>query len=494
MKKRSWPYTAMLSLTGIMLTLLVFLIFSRMINRQIESSTSARIEQYADRQKRYISTLLDSRFVLLRAFSQSFGEQALVDPDAFDMVSRLLLDAGDFEHVLIIDADGYYTVDNGTSGQGENQAGLAALLEGEGSISPPFYAEFEEELSVLLSVPIRNKAGQALGTLGVTYRAQEFGLMLLQDGDREESISMLTDSQGNVLFGASEEELFIPESQNQTRVIPSPSFFGEEMAQQVRESVAAREVNAYTVTYQGEKFIVVQTPFEQNGWMLFCLVPVKRMVAEFDNIMRLFNVQTCAIVAILCACALVMILLLRRDRRRLSLENSALTLRAATDSMTGLLNQASTRAAVEAALQMEGKTQGLLILLDLDDLKGINDTYGHPIGDRAIMVLASRMRAVFTQAEVIGRIGGDEFMIFLRDARERAQVQALIDTFQQQLRLTMPGLSVDIALHCSMGAAFAEPEDDYASLYRRADVALYYVKRHGRNGYAFYESLPEEDR
>ena len=163
-----------------------------------------------------------------------------------------------------------------------------------------------------------------------------------------------------------------------------------------------------------------------------------------------------------------------------------LSLRATTDAMTGLLNREATQAIIETALS-SGQAGALLLLLDMDNLKDINDTHGHPIGDRAILVLTEQLRAIFPNADAIGRIGGDEFMIFLRGVGSEAQARAQLETLRQRLVQASQGKRA--TLRCSVGGAFVRPGEDYASLYRRADEALYYVKRHGRDGYAFYKDM-----
>ena len=123
----------------------------------------------------------------------------------------------------------------------------------------------------------------------------------------------------------------------------------------------------------------------------------------------------------------------------------------------------------------------------MDNLKDINDTHGHPIGDRAILTLTEQLRAIFPNADAIGRIGGDEFMIFLRGVGSEAQARAQLETLRQ--RLVQASQNKRATLRCSVGGAFVRPGEDYASLYRRADEALYYVKRNGRDGYAFYKDM-----
>ena len=157
--------------------------------------------------------------------------------------------------------------------------------------------------------------------------------------------------------------------------------------------------------------------------------------------------------------------------------------------MTGLLNQGTTSDMITGELNAHAG-EGMLLLLDMDNLKTINDTLGHPIGDRAILVLSDLMRSIFTDAPVIGRVGGDEFMVFLNTPGSRATVLEQIEQLQARLNQAMKDdLPPHLTLHCSVGAAYAKPSDDFTSLYSRADVALYHVKRHGKGGYCFFDDI-----
>lgn len=477
-------------LAALLLIASVFFVFGARIDHLIAVNIHARIREYAISQKNYISAVLESRYALLESFSVFFGDSLITEDQDFDRLTRSLLLAGDFDHVLIIDKDGNYRINSGESGQGINDAGRQLLLEKERAISRPFEAFYHnDEQCVLLSVPLADEENAPVGMLCASYTAQQLGRMLLQESYRDDSFSLLTDKSGNLLFSSSQDHLFIPDEHTDLskRIVPSPDFFDEALSKTILASMARREDNLYTLTHDGISYVVVQTPLEQNDWFLFCMVPTASLASDYTFITHLRHVQIAIISTILVATALVLIVMLLRERRRLRRENSLLTVRAETDSMTGLLNQATTSSTISAELRQH--TDGLLLLIDLDNLKGINDTFGHPVGDRAILILSELMQRIFADAKVIGRIGGDEFMIYLSQPGNREQVRSQIVALQGDMYREMSKLVVEaqnLSLHCSVGAAYAKPGDDFDALYRRADIALYHVKRHGKDGHAFF--------
>ncbi|RKP58540.1 putative bifunctional diguanylate cyclase/phosphodiesterase [Pararobbsia silviterrae] len=151
------------------------------------------------------------------------------------------------------------------------------------------------------------------------------------------------------------------------------------------------------------------------------------------------------------------------------------------DSLTGLFNRAAFEQTAGAALpraKLRGASTALLYI-DLDRFKGVNDAFGHAVGDGLLVELARRFEKIVGPAGHIARWGGDEFLVLLDDAREaEAVAQRLIDIAAEPCALG--SLSVSIGL--SIGIAIA-PEHglDLATLLRHADTAMYRAKEHGRH-------------
>lgn len=166
-------------------------------------------------------------------------------------------------------------------------------------------------------------------------------------------------------------------------------------------------------------------------------------------------------------------------RKRLELELQRL---ATTDSLTGLANRRAFfergQVALEAARRYEHSTS--MLMIDVDHFKAVNDRHGHGAGDATLRLLADRLREVLRQADLVARIGGEEFCALMPETDLLAATQAA-----ERLRELCDGLAVDgnagTRVSVSVGVAQWRTGETLEHLMERADAALYRAKRGGRN-------------
>ena len=158
------------------------------------------------------------------------------------------------------------------------------------------------------------------------------------------------------------------------------------------------------------------------------------------------------------------------------------------DPMTGLLSRTHFMHSV-AELRIKG---GMLILLDADHFKKINDTHGHEAGDMALKFLSHTMMQVIGTHGIVGRLGGEEFAIYLPQAT-REQAALLMASLGTYLRTkTMGYNNAKIKMSLSMGIVIDNGHLAITTLLRRADKLLYAAKSGGRDCYKFEEALDEQ--
>jgi diguanylate cyclase (GGDEF)-like protein/PAS domain S-box-containing protein len=170
-------------------------------------------------------------------------------------------------------------------------------------------------------------------------------------------------------------------------------------------------------------------------------------------------------------------------------EKSRLIAQAETDQLTGFLNKVSTGLKINELIKEYPNEQGTMFLIDIDDFKLLNDTYGHHEGDIFLREFTSKLTLAFRSTDILGRVGGEEFVIFvngLGDVKELVEEKAKeIEKICHSVKLEK---AKDRVMSCSIGVAiYPETGMDYNELFEKADESMYYVKKHGKNGYAFAE-------
>lgn len=159
-----------------------------------------------------------------------------------------------------------------------------------------------------------------------------------------------------------------------------------------------------------------------------------------------------------------------------------------SDHLTGLLNRKGfDRRLQEAIARADASGHGsALLLVDLDDFKAVNDTYGHPIGDQLLAAFADRLRACVRKDDAVARIGGDEFAIILESVKHPHTVERIAHAV---VHTAMRPFDIDgqrLVSTASVGSAIhhAEQGTSVSELFMRADMALYDAKRNGKACYA----------
>lgn len=162
-----------------------------------------------------------------------------------------------------------------------------------------------------------------------------------------------------------------------------------------------------------------------------------------------------------------------------------------SDSLTNIYNKKSTEIFIDEKLNtLEGSQTGIFIIIDIDYFKRINDTYGHPFGDEVLIKISHILKNNFRDSDIIGRIGGDEFCIFLCGMRCRKYVEELCKFICCEIRnITPPTNDLKFKISCSIGITMCNGRKmNFDEVYREADIALYKTKEKGRDGYSFYQN------
>ena len=163
------------------------------------------------------------------------------------------------------------------------------------------------------------------------------------------------------------------------------------------------------------------------------------------------------------------------------------------DALTDLPNRVLMRGHLEqrVAELAQGKPFAILYI-DIDEFKGVNDSFGHEIGDELLRHVAARLRGCVGPQDLVARLGGDEFAIVKADTRDRGQLTTLAEQILDSLRIPAHCKGQEVPIEASIGIAIA-PDDGLSleDLFKNADLAMYAAKSDGRRTYRFF--VPELD-
>lgn len=181
-----------------------------------------------------------------------------------------------------------------------------------------------------------------------------------------------------------------------------------------------------------------------------------------------------------------------RNIDALKKEQESLLKKAQTDAMTGLLNKATTETFVKEHLkEIQSGAYDIVMLVDIDDFKNINDTFGHLTGDEVIIDIAhALMRHTFNDG-FVGRIGGDEFLVYLPNILDKTLACEKAEKYANELRSKYPGENDKPKVTLSIGIAATDVPIPYSDLIEHADAAVYQAKLNGKDGFVLYNDALE---
>lgn len=158
--------------------------------------------------------------------------------------------------------------------------------------------------------------------------------------------------------------------------------------------------------------------------------------------------------------------------------------KAQKDSLTNLYNIASAKQIIIGKLETKTEnSKSVLIIMDIDRFKDVNDKYGHYTGDQVLIETAGILKSVFREEDIIGRLGGDEFLVFMEEVKNINFIEERCHNLLERIgEIELLGEKHKITF--SIGAVWTQEKREYDELYKKADEALYTVKKRGRNGYS----------
>jgi diguanylate cyclase (GGDEF)-like protein len=162
------------------------------------------------------------------------------------------------------------------------------------------------------------------------------------------------------------------------------------------------------------------------------------------------------------------------------------------DELTRLFNRRAFESHVEVALMRASRaqTKAALLFIDVNRFKEVNDTYGHGVGDELLKVVSQRLKLAVRRSDLVGRLGGDEFIVWLDLLADKQALQEVIERIIQEMRAPMVTNGAELELSLSIGVScFPTDGLELQQLMNQADSAMYHAKANPSAGCCFYSNL-----
>ncbi|MEG2482532.1 MAG: diguanylate cyclase [Lachnospiraceae bacterium] len=156
------------------------------------------------------------------------------------------------------------------------------------------------------------------------------------------------------------------------------------------------------------------------------------------------------------------------------------------DPLTGLYNKGTTEYLMKQYISTS-REPAVLLMIDIDNFKQVNDSLGHKSGDVVLIGIANKLKELFQETDIVGRIGGDEFVALLNGWKLGYELEHKLAEIAAVFRVSFEQIDVKCDITCSIGVAlFPKDGTTFSELFHKADMALYYVKQNGKDSYLIY--------
>ena len=352
------------------------------------------------------------------------------------------------------------------------------------------YVEDDEitgQAAIMLMVPVPETEAALL----LYYPTNTIRDMMKIDTDYGKNAAIaIVNSKGGILIHNEMESKFLENGSLWTNV---GNEFGVQVGK-MKNSLKRENIGFTVIVADNETRTLVYAPIEVNSWMLVVGVDQSYVDQKMDQAWKKICVMLYQLVGAMLLFVVIFAIIYIFSRVKNEEKSRILRERADTDLLTGLNNKLATENRIKEYIKDNPDTLAMMFVLDIDDFKKINDTMGHAFGDEVLSNLGKRISANFRVTDIIGRTGGDEFTIFLKalkdDSNTLSEAKKLVNFFKG----FEVGEYVKYSVSASIGAAvFPADGNDFESLYKAADQALYKAKKRGKNQLAFYDDRDRKE-
>lgn len=458
------------AITIFIITLVIGIsIFFNVVQSSIEKNSRETLITNVTQQSEHLNTILNINYSYLNVLAQELSKSEDLFSENNISLIKAFMENTDLNRTAIIDSDGNALYDNNVVKNVAHRRYFKESMQGKQSLSDPLESSVDQQTRVILSVPIY-KNNQVVGVVGGSYNVTKLGNMLFDDLFDGQGKSFIVDQDGNLITRDKKYE-----KKHNIKTIDNLFDICDE--KEVKTDFNQQESDLIQIqTKKNKSLYLAYSPLKINDWMICYIVPV-HVAQESYTFIKHYETLLATFLGLI---VLSLMIYLAHSNSR---ENKYLIHLSEIDPLTSVFNKETTQKLIDQKLK--NHEHFCFLILDVDDFKSVNDNYGHAVGDKVLKNLSDLFKNHFRQTDIVGRIGGDEFIILIEDEHiAESRIQSLLKKVNA---LKIEELQ-DFKLSISVGMAFAPSNGTtFMELYRHADHALYQTKRTGKNDYKIYK-------
>ena len=459
------------AITIFIITLVIGIsIFFNVVQSSIEKNSRETLITNVTQQSEHLNTILNINYSYLNVLAQELSKSEDLFSESNISLIKSFMENTDLNRTAIIDSDGNALYDNNVVKNVAHRRYFKESMQGKQSLSDPLESSVDQQTRVILSVPIY-KNNQVIGVVGGSYNVTKLGNMLFDDLFDGQGKSFIVDQDGNLITRDKKYE-----KKHNIKTIDNLFDICDE--KEVKTDFNQQESDLIQIqTKKNKSLYLAYSPLKINDWMICYIVPV-HVAQESYTFIKHYETLLATFLGLI---VLSLMIYLAHSNSR---ENKYLIHLSEIDPLTSVFNKETTQKLIDQKLK--NHEHFCFLILDVDDFKSVNDNYGHAVGDKVLKNLSDLFKNHFRQTDIVGRIGGDEFIILIEDEHiAESRIQSLLKKVNE---LKIEELQ-DFKLSISVGMAFAPSNGTtFMELYRHADHALYQTKRTGKNNYKIYKN------
>lgn len=485
MKRQDIYKTSFKSYLKVLLVFIIFILicsisFFFYIKEDIKDETVSKVVTNTEKQTESLKQYIDIQYRYLEGIGNHISNQDLFSEDNIQLIQSIK-EYTKLENIGIINREGESHYDNGAVKNVAHREYFQEALKGNRVLSDPLESAIAGKTRVILAVPIYNQQKEIIGVLGGSYDIGNLNKIVFRGIYDGKGAAFIVSKNGQLITydNAVKNKEFLS-SESIYSYFAEYNVLSSNNLQTLRQKFINQKNGCITLNNHHQKSYMAYYPLKINDWIM--CYNIDKDIAQ-KSYTFIINAEYFLFTLIVLGLLVLLYTIYKINGKH----QKNLLEYAQKDALTGIKNKETLKREITNYLEKDKEQHlGALLMIDVDNFKMVNDYNGHVIGDEVLKAFGKILKESFSIDDIVGRAGGDEFIVFVKEIENETEVVTMAQEICQKIRnIYIEGFNGNIS--CSIGIAFYPQHGiTFQELYMLADQALYQTKAKGRNGYTCY--------